>query len=418
MENLSDANIEQLSNVDAEMSLLGAMLIDNHVIPNVAQKLQEDDFYRPAHRVIFGAMRDLYEQGKGVDLIVLTEHLKGEGQLDAIGGVPVLYQINNITPTAAYASSYAQIVKGYGDRRRMLELAQKLAGAAFDLSQSPKHLMKEHLNQIADILPSSESVAEKAEAATVSSAAAMADPADETIPKENEAPYRELLQKLQAAKATQNQQFALPYLKEVLAIMKDSLLTDTLAEQHRTMCKIVGTWSELIDKTIQEFQLPDGPNKELEAIQKETKLVQRKAKAAFEDWDKIFDAIDKLDTFSKQLVAAVNEQITKSPLLKNPSVYTASDFEAEWKNKKHTPKTLYFSALRKAALEEHVPGIYEGDQAVQKILSGQGMSVSQQAGILAFSPRYASLKPSQRAKEASLWVSQEKAVQTEKTSAK
>ena len=73
-------------NLTAEQSVLGAMLIDKNAIPRVVEILRPDSFYRDAHRFIFESILKLFDLGEPVDSVTVSELLKKEGRLDAVGG--------------------------------------------------------------------------------------------------------------------------------------------------------------------------------------------------------------------------------------------------------------------------------------------------------------------------------------------
>src|SRR5665648_88041 len=93
-------------NLDAEMSLLGAVLIDEEVLADVSEHVTKNDFYDKRHAVVYDAMMRLYEKHKPVDLLTLTEELKRKKELDTIGGSTFLTELTNYVPTSAHAEAY------------------------------------------------------------------------------------------------------------------------------------------------------------------------------------------------------------------------------------------------------------------------------------------------------------------------
>lgn len=104
-------------NVDAEKSLLGAVLIDEEVLPDITELVKPLDFYEKPHEMIFGAMVRLYERHKPVDMLTLTDELKRKDELEIAGGSAYLSELTNYVPTAAHAGAYADLVaqKPYAD---------------------------------------------------------------------------------------------------------------------------------------------------------------------------------------------------------------------------------------------------------------------------------------------------------------
>ena len=87
--------------IEAEQSVLGAMLIDKEAIAKVTEVLNADDFYREAHRVIFTAMLELYNKNGAVDLITWTNILRRDNKVEEIGGIAYITSLANIVLTAA-----------------------------------------------------------------------------------------------------------------------------------------------------------------------------------------------------------------------------------------------------------------------------------------------------------------------------
>ena len=119
-------------NLDAEMSLLGAILIDDEVISDASEIVHAADFYDQRHQQIYAAMIRLYEHHKPVDLLTLTEELKKKDQLEIIGGSTYLTELTNYVPTAAHASSYAEIVSQKAIRRRLIKASGEIGEMGFD----------------------------------------------------------------------------------------------------------------------------------------------------------------------------------------------------------------------------------------------------------------------------------------------
>jgi replicative DNA helicase len=97
------AGIIPPQNVDAEKSLLGAILIDEGVLADVSEHVSANDFYEKRHSLVYSAMMRLYEKHRPVDLLTLTDELKRKKDLDTIGGSSYLTELTNYVPTAAHA---------------------------------------------------------------------------------------------------------------------------------------------------------------------------------------------------------------------------------------------------------------------------------------------------------------------------
>jgi len=118
--------------IEAEQSVLGALLIDKDAVIEVADFLRADDFYRGHHGTIYGAVLDLYERREPVDLVTVSETLERGGQLDAIGGSAYLTSLINLTPTAVNAVHYARIVERKAVLRNLIAAAGKIAGIGYE----------------------------------------------------------------------------------------------------------------------------------------------------------------------------------------------------------------------------------------------------------------------------------------------
>ena len=97
--------------VQAEKSLLGAIMIQDGVMPEILTILKPRDFYEKRHEIIFEAMMGLYDQHKPIDLLTLTTELKSKKKLKEIGGAPYLTELSNFVPAASHAKAYADIIQ-------------------------------------------------------------------------------------------------------------------------------------------------------------------------------------------------------------------------------------------------------------------------------------------------------------------
>ena len=98
-------------NLEAEQSVLGAILLDNDAINHALEILTPDDFYRETHREIFRAMVALTDHNQPVDAITLTDALRTKGALEAVGGPAYIAELASIVPTAANVAHYARITR-------------------------------------------------------------------------------------------------------------------------------------------------------------------------------------------------------------------------------------------------------------------------------------------------------------------
>ena len=122
----------QPQDLDAEKSVLGAVLKTDDVMANITTILTADDFYEPKHQLIYAAMLILYEQNQPIDLLTLTSKLKSQKNLDKAGGSSFLSELTNYVPTAAHSEAYAEIVAKHALRRRLIKAAGEIAQQAYE----------------------------------------------------------------------------------------------------------------------------------------------------------------------------------------------------------------------------------------------------------------------------------------------
>lgn len=129
-------------NIDAEKSLLGAVLIDEEVLADVSENVKPNDFYDKNNALIFGAMMRLFEKHRPVDLLTLTDELKRKDELDVIGGSAVLTELTNYVPTAAHAAAYAEMVAQKAVRRRLIRASADITELGYDETTTTQELLE------------------------------------------------------------------------------------------------------------------------------------------------------------------------------------------------------------------------------------------------------------------------------------
>ncbi|HEX9444274.1 MAG TPA: replicative DNA helicase [Candidatus Binatia bacterium] len=129
-----DDNLRKIppQNLEAEGSVLGGILLENEAINRVLEILTEGDFYRETHRKIFRAMMELTDRTEPIDLITLSELLKGRGELDAVGGSTYLASLADQVPTAANIAHYARIIREKAILRQLIQSATEIATRGFE----------------------------------------------------------------------------------------------------------------------------------------------------------------------------------------------------------------------------------------------------------------------------------------------
>jgi len=118
--------------IEAEKSLLGAILISESPLPDVVEIIKPADFYDDRHQHIFEAMWTLYERHKPVDLLTVTAQLRSKKLLDKAGGSTYLSELTNYVPTSAHAKAYAELVARAAVRRRLIVAAAEITEQAYD----------------------------------------------------------------------------------------------------------------------------------------------------------------------------------------------------------------------------------------------------------------------------------------------
>ena len=118
-------------NIEAEESLLSAILVDNTALLEVVEILAVQDFYRTAHQKIFAAISDLFNRGEPIDLVTLANGLKEKGHLEGVGGAAYLARLVDTVPMAVNAQHYARIVHDKAVLRRLIEKANAITKRCF-----------------------------------------------------------------------------------------------------------------------------------------------------------------------------------------------------------------------------------------------------------------------------------------------
>ncbi len=118
-------------NIDAEMAVLGAMLIDDKAIPEVLEIIDADSFYREEHRLIFSSIITLFDERKKVDILTVSEDLGKKRLLDKVGGATYLTTLADFVPTAANVTHYAHIVKEKSILRSLINNATRIVESVY-----------------------------------------------------------------------------------------------------------------------------------------------------------------------------------------------------------------------------------------------------------------------------------------------
>ncbi|MEK7164395.1 MAG: DnaB-like helicase N-terminal domain-containing protein, partial [Patescibacteria group bacterium] len=122
-------------NLEAEQSVLGAMLLDQNAIIKVADTITPEDFYKDTHQLIFQSVLELFEKRQPIDILSLTNILSEKKQLELVGGRTYLADLTNAVPSASNVVYYAQIVQKKATLRRLLYASQEITEMGWEESE-------------------------------------------------------------------------------------------------------------------------------------------------------------------------------------------------------------------------------------------------------------------------------------------
>lgn len=138
-------------NIDAEQSVLGAILLDREAVYKAMKILQPEDFYREDHKLIYKTIMSLSDSGKPVDLITVSDQLRQHGELEKAGGVSYLASLAEMVPTAANIEYYARIVEEKSLLRTLIHLSTRIAGMGYEEGEEPEKLIAEAEQMIMEL---------------------------------------------------------------------------------------------------------------------------------------------------------------------------------------------------------------------------------------------------------------------------
>ncbi|MEV4168010.1 replicative DNA helicase [Nonomuraea sp. NPDC049709] len=118
-------------NIEAEQSVLGGMLLSKDAIADVVEILRSDDFYRPAHQMVYDVVTDLYGRGEPADAVTVFDELQKRGEMARVGGAAYLHTLTAVVPTAANAGYYAKIVREQAILRRLIEAGTRIVSYGY-----------------------------------------------------------------------------------------------------------------------------------------------------------------------------------------------------------------------------------------------------------------------------------------------
>lgn len=116
---------------EAELSVLGGMLINQEAIAEAIEKLNHEDFYRQANRVIFRSLQRIYQRGDAADVVTLSDELKSSGKLEIVGGMSYIAQLVDVVPSASNIEYHIKIVQNKATLRRLISEASEIISDAY-----------------------------------------------------------------------------------------------------------------------------------------------------------------------------------------------------------------------------------------------------------------------------------------------
>ncbi len=134
--------------IEAEKAVLSAILLDNDAIHAIVTEVREEDFYHPAHQILYRSMSRLRDENQPVDLTTLAAYLKGESMLDSIGGPIALAEIADYEATPANIVHYAKIIRDRSIKRSLISTATEIVGLGYEPGETADKLLDEAESRI------------------------------------------------------------------------------------------------------------------------------------------------------------------------------------------------------------------------------------------------------------------------------
>ncbi|HMK92990.1 MAG TPA: replicative DNA helicase [Thermoleophilia bacterium] len=131
----------QPHDLDAEASLLGAMIVSPNAIPIATELVDIEDFYRDTHRLVFTSIRQMYSDGKEVDAVTLSAMLEQQGVLERVGGKAFVHTLVEIVPAAANVRQYAEIVRETSVLRQLIRVGNEIAELGYEHPDEARTLL-------------------------------------------------------------------------------------------------------------------------------------------------------------------------------------------------------------------------------------------------------------------------------------
>ncbi len=139
------------NNLEAEMAVLGSILVDREMMAAVSEIVGTADFYAHVHETIFGALSQLYERGEPLDKITLAEELRRRSLLERVGGLAYLTSLMDTVPTAASAEYYAHIVREKASLRGLIHAGTQITQIGFEREEDVESALDQSEQIVYDV---------------------------------------------------------------------------------------------------------------------------------------------------------------------------------------------------------------------------------------------------------------------------
>jgi replicative DNA helicase len=139
------------NNMEAEQSVIGAMLLDKNAISEASEILRGDDFYKEAHKLIFESIMELYDKNEPVDLVTLVDNLRKKNILEAVGGITYISNLLESVPTTANIRYYAKIVEDKSTLRKLIKSSSETIDKCYTGAEDVPSILDKTEKDIFDI---------------------------------------------------------------------------------------------------------------------------------------------------------------------------------------------------------------------------------------------------------------------------
>lgn len=139
-------------NIEAEQSVLGAIIMDIDAVGIASEILRPSDFYRPDHQQIYEAIMELYNNSEPIDLVTIQNKLIEKGILEQVGGLGYITQLATIVPTSAHIKQYAKIVESRSVLRKLIRASSEISAKSFEAQEDIDEIVNYAEKQIFDIM--------------------------------------------------------------------------------------------------------------------------------------------------------------------------------------------------------------------------------------------------------------------------